>query len=64
MIRTPRLPLIDIYRDAAGQWRWRLRAGNGRIIADGSEGYSERRHAERAMYAAKLAMAPAQVRYR
>lgn len=64
MIRTPRFPRIDIYRDASGWWRWQLRAANGRIIADGSEGYSERRHAERAMYAAKLAMASSLVRYR
>ena len=63
MIRTPRPPRLDIYCDSEGQWRWRLRAGNGRIIADGSEGYRSKRNAERAMYAAKLAMAPARVRY-
>lgn len=30
---------FQIYRDKAGEWRWRLRAGNGKIIADSSEGY-------------------------
>ena len=26
-------------RDAKGEWRWRLKASNGRIIADSGEGY-------------------------
>lgn len=30
---------FTVYKDAAGQFRWRLRAANGRIIADSSEGY-------------------------
>lgn len=28
------------YKDAKGEWRWRLKAANGRIIADSGEGYS------------------------
>jgi uncharacterized protein YegP (UPF0339 family) len=28
-----------VYKDAGGEWRWRLVAGNGRIIADSGEGY-------------------------
>jgi uncharacterized protein YegP (UPF0339 family) len=31
-----------VYRDAAGEWRWRLVSGNGRIIADSGEGYQHR----------------------
>jgi uncharacterized protein YegP (UPF0339 family) len=27
------------YKDAKGEWRWRLKASNGRIIADSGEGY-------------------------
>ena len=27
------------YKDARGEWRWRLKASNGRIIADSAEGY-------------------------
>jgi len=27
------------YKDAKGEWRWRLVAANGRIIADSVEGY-------------------------
>lgn len=30
---------FSIYKDSAGQYRWRLRATNGRIIADSGEGY-------------------------
>ena len=30
---------LALYRDAKGEWRWQFRAPNGRIIADGSEGY-------------------------
>ncbi len=31
-----------VYRDHRGQWRWRLTAGNHRIIADSGEGYYNR----------------------
>lgn len=31
------------------EWRWRLRAANGRIMADGSEGYSTRAAVRRAI---------------
>jgi uncharacterized protein YegP (UPF0339 family) len=30
---------LEVYRDAKCEWRWRLRASNGRIVADGGEGY-------------------------
>ena len=30
---------FERYKDALSNWRWRLRAGNGRIIADSGEGY-------------------------
>jgi uncharacterized protein YegP (UPF0339 family) len=33
---------LTVYRDDAGEFRWRLRAQNGKIIADSSEGYSRR----------------------
>lgn len=31
--------VYQIYRDANGQWRWRLVAANQRIIANSGEGY-------------------------
>lgn len=30
---------FEIYKDAAGQYRWRLVAANGRKVADSGEGY-------------------------
>jgi uncharacterized protein YegP (UPF0339 family) len=30
---------FTLYKDIANQWRWRLRAANGRTIADSAEGY-------------------------
>ena len=33
---------LEIYRDRRGEWRWRLRASNGRIVADSGEGYRRR----------------------
>jgi uncharacterized protein len=31
-----------VYKDAAGEWRWRLRAGNNQIIATSGEGYKNK----------------------
>ena len=39
----------EVYQDAAGEWRWRVKAPNGEIIADSGEGYTRREDAERAM---------------
>jgi uncharacterized protein YegP (UPF0339 family) len=33
----------EYYKDKKGEWRWRLVASNGRIIADSGEGYSSER---------------------
>ena len=30
---------FKVYKDEAGEWRWRFIASNGRIIADSGEGY-------------------------
>lgn len=29
----------QVFRDRAGEWRWRIRAANGRVIADSGESY-------------------------
>lgn len=29
----------EVYKDAAGNWRWRRTASNGRIVGSSSEGY-------------------------
>ncbi|WP_244605299.1 HVO_2922 family protein [Halorussus halobius] len=33
---------VEVYEDAAGEFRWRLRHRNGTILATGGEGYSDR----------------------
>jgi uncharacterized protein YegP (UPF0339 family) len=40
---------LEIYRDAKREWRWRLRAANGRIVADSGEGYRRRASVYRAI---------------
>ena len=35
--------IFKIYQDKAGEWRWRASARNGRIVADGGEGYKRKR---------------------
>jgi uncharacterized protein YegP (UPF0339 family) len=35
--------VFRVYEDAAGEWRWRLVAGNERITAESGEGYRDRR---------------------
>lgn len=44
---------VHFYKDAAGEWRWRRVAPNGRIVADSGEGYVDlqnaREGAERAL---------------
>lgn len=36
-----------IWQDTAGEWRWTLRARNGRIVADSAEGYKSRAKVKR-----------------
>ena len=33
----------EYYKDHKGEWRWRLKAANGRIIADSAESYKEKK---------------------
>jgi uncharacterized protein YegP (UPF0339 family) len=40
---------LRIYEDKSGEWRWRLRAANGRTIADSGEGYKTKRGVIRAV---------------
>lgn len=38
---------IDLYTDAAGEWRWRLKdPSNGEIVAASTEGYKDKGDAE------------------
>ena len=44
---------FEIYEDAGGEWRWRLRHRNGNILADSGEGYSSRSAATNAINSVK-----------
>ena len=37
---------FEVYPDKSGQWRWRFRANNGRIVADSGEGYANKSDCE------------------
>jgi uncharacterized protein YegP (UPF0339 family) len=53
-------PVIEIYRDPAGDWRWRLQARNGEVLASG-EGYKTQAGAQRGAVAFKRNAAAAVV---
>ncbi|NLE60708.1 MAG: DUF1508 domain-containing protein [Planctomycetes bacterium] len=39
---------LTAYRARAGQWRWRIQAADGRIVADSAKCYASRGNARRA----------------
>lgn len=41
---------FEVYRDDAGEFRWRYVAGNGATMADSAEGYTERNDAVEALW--------------
>ena len=55
--RTRRILMrFEVYRDKAGEYRWRLLSSNGQITADSGEGYTRRDDAHRAIAALLLAI--------
>lgn len=44
---------FEVYKDARGEYRWRLKSGNGQIIATGGEGYESKSGAENGINAVK-----------
>ncbi|WP_418285542.1 HVO_2922 family protein [Halorubrum sp. DTA46] len=40
---------FELFEDAGGEWRWRLRHDNGNIIGDSGEGYASKSNAKRAL---------------
>jgi len=52
---------LVIYRDRAGEFRWRFVAQNGKIIGDSGEGYTTRASAIRAARRLKVIAAEAVV---
>lgn len=43
-----------MYRDNAGQWRWRLYATNNRIIADSAESYHNKQDCQNGINLVKM----------
>lgn len=39
---------IEVFQAKDGEWRWRMRARNGKIVADSGEGYRRKQGAVRA----------------
>jgi uncharacterized protein YegP (UPF0339 family) len=44
---------FEVYEDAEGKYRWRLKHDNGNIIADSGEGYANRTKAEQGIESVK-----------
>ncbi|MFC6824958.1 HVO_2922 family protein [Halopelagius fulvigenes] len=44
---------FEVFQDSAGEWRWRLVAPNGKIIADSGEGYQSKQGVERGIDSVK-----------
>ena len=55
---------FEVFRDGAGEWRWRLVASNGNIIADSGEGYRSKQGVERGIESVKRSAPGATVRFR
>lgn len=46
----PKKMILEFYIDEAGEYRWRIKARNGRIMADCAEGYKEYRDCTKAIH--------------
>lgn len=52
---------FEIYRDNSDEWRWRLIASNGNIIAASGEGYTSKQGAKRGIESVKKNAPDAQI---
>jgi len=52
---------FSIYKDRRGEFRWRLVAANGQIVADSGEGYETKTGCEEAVQRIKTAAGEAAV---
>ncbi|MFC4358589.1 HVO_2922 family protein [Halobium salinum] len=44
---------FELFRDAADEWRWRLRHRNGNVVASSGEGYSSKANARKGLRSVK-----------
>jgi uncharacterized protein YegP (UPF0339 family) len=55
---------FEVYKDSAGDWRWRLKsAGNYKTIADSAEGYESKDDCEHGIELVKEQASNAEVEY-
>src|SRR6056297_1320193 len=54
-------PVFEVYQDRGGEWRWRLVASNGNIVADSAEGYASKQGAKRGIRCVKRIAPDAEV---
>lgn len=52
-IGMPSKPTFEVFQDGDGDWRWRLVATNGNIIADSGEGYTTKQGVKRGIQSVK-----------
>lgn len=52
---------FEVYEDTKKEFRWRLKAGNGQVIATASEGYKAKADAEKAIESIKAKAPKAEV---
>jgi hypothetical protein len=57
-------PRFEVYRDNANEWRWRLVAANGHIIAASGEGYRSKQGVKRGIESVKKSAPEAEIRVR
>lgn len=46
-VKTVEVAYVVVYKDEAGEWRWKALAGNRKTVADSGEGYRNRTYAAR-----------------
>jgi uncharacterized protein len=54
---------FEVYADAKGEFRWRLKSANGQVIATGGEGYTSKSGVENGIAAVKRDAPEANVSY-
>jgi uncharacterized protein YegP (UPF0339 family) len=60
-MREARVATFEVYKDAHGQFRWRLKSSNGRSIATSDEGYKSKAGVQDGIAAVKREAAAADV---
>lgn len=62
-MKMPASPTFEVFHDSANEWRWRLIASNGNIIADSGEGYRSKQGVKRGIESVKRSAPEAEIRF-